>query len=202
MSQSFKIGDFSIHKIVEEERPFYDIKTYFPSLTDEVLAANRDWLQACGAIDAQGQIVLCMQCYLVRTPRHTILVDSCIGNDKNLPHRPQWHRMNRPNFHNALAAAGVTVAGWNGSGASANQLSVPYGVAVDGAGNVFVAAPGIEAGSNPLESAPELHGVINVLLLGGDAGKNRWGLRPDSISVANINLDTVYFKNNSVTRIN
>ncbi len=105
----FKVGDFTIHKIVEEERPFYDIKTYFPTLTDEVLAEHRDWLQACGAIDAQGQIVLCMQCYVVRTPQHTILVDSCIGNDKNLPHRPQWNRMNRPNFHNALAAAGVSV---------------------------------------------------------------------------------------------
>jgi LCP family protein required for cell wall assembly len=31
---------------------------------------------------------------------------------------------------------------------------------------------------------------VNILLLGGDAGKNRWGLRPDSISVANIDLDT------------
>lgn len=109
MSTGFKVGDFTIHRIVEEERPFYDIKTYFPTLTDDVLAQNRDWLQDCGAIDAQGQIVLCMQCFVVRTPRHTILVDSCLGNDKNLPHRPQWHRMNRPNFHHSLAAAGVGV---------------------------------------------------------------------------------------------
>lgn len=35
-----------------------------------------------------------------------------------------------------------------------------------------------------------LSGRINVLLLGGDAGQNRWGLRPDSISVANIDLAT------------
>ncbi|MGZ5417333.1 MAG: LCP family protein [Nocardioides sp.] len=34
------------------------------------------------------------------------------------------------------------------------------------------------------------HGRYNVLLLGGDSGVDRWGLRPDSISVASIDQDT------------
>jgi LCP family protein required for cell wall assembly len=34
------------------------------------------------------------------------------------------------------------------------------------------------------------HGRYNVLLLGGDSGKDRWGLRPDSITVASIDADT------------
>lgn len=34
------------------------------------------------------------------------------------------------------------------------------------------------------------HGRYNVLLLGGDAGAGRWGLRPDSITVASIDEDT------------
>ena len=33
-------------------------------------------------------------------------------------------------------------------------------------------------------------GRYNVLLLGGDSGKTRWGLRPDSITVASIDADT------------
>ena len=33
-------------------------------------------------------------------------------------------------------------------------------------------------------------GRYNVLLLGGDSGADRWGLRPDSISVASIDADT------------
>ena len=33
-------------------------------------------------------------------------------------------------------------------------------------------------------------GRYNVLLLGGDSGADRWGLRPDSISVASIDSDT------------
>jgi len=34
------------------------------------------------------------------------------------------------------------------------------------------------------------HGRYNVLLLGGDAGAGRWGLRPDSLTVASIDADT------------
>lgn len=34
------------------------------------------------------------------------------------------------------------------------------------------------------------HGRYNVLLLGGDSGADRWGLRPDSLSVASIDQET------------
>ena len=34
------------------------------------------------------------------------------------------------------------------------------------------------------------HGRYNVLLLGGDSGADRWGLRPDSLTVASIDKDT------------
>jgi len=34
------------------------------------------------------------------------------------------------------------------------------------------------------------HGRFNILLLGGDSGADRWGLRPDSITIASIDADT------------
>jgi polyisoprenyl-teichoic acid--peptidoglycan teichoic acid transferase len=34
------------------------------------------------------------------------------------------------------------------------------------------------------------HGRYNILLLGGDSGRDRWGLRPDSITVASVDEDT------------
>jgi len=43
-------------------------------------------------------------------------------------------------------------------------------------------------GDGPTHDAS--HGRYNVLLLGGDAGAGRWGLRPDSITVASIDEDT------------
>ena len=40
------------------------------------------------------------------------------------------------------------------------------------------------------EATEATHGRYNVLLLGGDSGADRWGLRPDSISVASIDAET------------
>ncbi len=37
---------------------------------------------------------------------------------------------------------------------------------------------------------PATEGRYNILLLGGDSGKSRWGLRPDSINVASIDAAT------------
>ena len=44
--------------------------------------------------------------YLIRTERLTILVDACVGNDKERPVRPNWHRQNWPWMDN-LRAQGV-----------------------------------------------------------------------------------------------
>jgi len=40
------------------------------------------------------------------------------------------------------------------------------------------------------EKSEATDGRYNVLLLGGDSGKGRWGLRPDSLTVASIDADT------------
>ena len=45
----------------------------------------------------------------MHTPRHTILVDSCIGNDKVRPTRPEWNLKRDETFMRALAAAGFGV---------------------------------------------------------------------------------------------
>jgi hypothetical protein len=37
------------------------------------------------ALDRQDQIIVCIQSYVVRTAHHTILVDTCVGNDKSRP---------------------------------------------------------------------------------------------------------------------
>ena len=60
-------------------------------------------------------------------------------------------------------------------------------------GSLFVDANSLANSGDPLAPGADqrqLTGRINVLLLGGDAGVNRWGLRPDSISIANIDFET------------
>jgi hypothetical protein len=45
----------------------------------------------------------------VKTPHHTILVDSCIGNDKPRPKRPKWNMKTDDTYMRGLAAAGFSV---------------------------------------------------------------------------------------------
>ena len=78
-------------------------------MSKETLDENLSWLAPGGYDSASGNVVLCYQSYVVKTPHHNILVDSCIGNDKNFPHRPTWNKKNDPNWMNALKAAGLGV---------------------------------------------------------------------------------------------
>jgi glyoxylase-like metal-dependent hydrolase (beta-lactamase superfamily II) len=80
-----------------------------PGLTPDLLAENRTWMREAGAIDAQDVLILCFQSYIVKTPHHTILVDSCIGNDKPRPLRPKWNMKTDDTYARALAAAGFAV---------------------------------------------------------------------------------------------
>ena len=48
-----------------------------------------------------------MQSYLVRTSHHTILIDSCIGNDKERPTRSPWHLKTDDTYMRGLAAHGI-----------------------------------------------------------------------------------------------
>jgi glyoxylase-like metal-dependent hydrolase (beta-lactamase superfamily II) len=103
------LGPITIHRIVEQERvSFFDARKFFPTLTDEIVAEHRSWLVP-NFIDEAGNVVLCVQSYLVETPQHKILVDTCVGNDKERPGRPVWHRMKSEQYHRNLAAHGFRV---------------------------------------------------------------------------------------------
>jgi glyoxylase-like metal-dependent hydrolase (beta-lactamase superfamily II) len=108
MGNSFKVGDVTIHRIVEMECGFTPALEFLPNLTKELLDANRSWL-APSALDDNDLLVLCFQSYVVQTPRHTILVDSCVGNDKDRPARPLWHMKKDDAWMRGLAALGLTV---------------------------------------------------------------------------------------------
>ncbi len=78
------------------------------------------------------------------------------------------------------------------------------GFAILNAALVFLVAGGLFASASMISSQRDLmaavfagggdtsskNGRFNVLLMGGDAGKNRSGLRPDSIMIASIDADT------------
>lgn len=103
-------GDMTIHRIVEQQFPYMDALELLPGLTPELLAENRDWMVEGGALDPDtGRIVICVQSYVVRTPGRTVLIDSCVGNDKQRPTRPEWNMRGDDGYMRGLAAAGLRV---------------------------------------------------------------------------------------------
>ena len=107
MSLTFKAGGATIHRIVEMECGFTPALEFLPGLTKAVLDENRHWLQPT-AMDADDNLVLCFQAYVVQIGGHNILVDSCIGNDKDRAARPLWHHKKDTAFMDGLKRAGLT----------------------------------------------------------------------------------------------
>jgi glyoxylase-like metal-dependent hydrolase (beta-lactamase superfamily II) len=83
--------------------------TFFPTLTRELLEENLPWLRPNYIDPASGQLLLCIQSYIVRTPHHNILIDSCVGNHKPRANYPFWDGMTSDRYEKNLAATGLTV---------------------------------------------------------------------------------------------
>jgi glyoxylase-like metal-dependent hydrolase (beta-lactamase superfamily II) len=105
---TIEIGSATIHRIVEQEGPFFDAMQFFPTITRELLDENRGWLQP-RFLDARDQLMLCIQSYVVRTAHHTIMIDTCVGNHKPRPTRSFWNMMNSDRYEKNLAASGFGV---------------------------------------------------------------------------------------------
>ena len=102
-----KVGEFEISRVVESEVPFIEANVFLPDFTPDALEANRDWLCPATPMRRRGKLIFAFQSYVVRSPRHTILVDTCVGNDKPRPNRPSWHMQKWPYLAD-LGRAGVT----------------------------------------------------------------------------------------------
>src|SRR5215469_12973293 len=108
MTKPLALGDIAIHPVVEQQGAFFDALTFFPKLTKDLLDENQSWLQP-EFVDAQDRVVLCIQSFVVKTPRQNILIDACVGNHKPRPARPFWNMLNSDRFEKGLADTGLTV---------------------------------------------------------------------------------------------
>lgn len=108
MSSAMELGNIKIRRIVEQEGPFFPVHEFFPKFTPELMAQNSHWLQP-RFVDQNGMLVLCIQSYVIETPHHKILVDTCVGNHKPRPQRAFWDMMASDRYEKNLAAAGVAV---------------------------------------------------------------------------------------------
>jgi len=104
--QTLTIGDIRIDRVLEQEGPIFGLDFLLPDAPADLLDANADWLMPRYADPASRNLILSFHSLLVRTPNRTILVDACVGNDKERPARPPWHHASFPYLDN-LARHGV-----------------------------------------------------------------------------------------------
>lgn len=101
-----KIGDVEIWRVLEINGPFMSPEDLFPN--DGSQAREAIGKHAPDQLCANtGKLILPIQGFLLKTPKHTVLVDSCVGNDKDNGH-PDWNMRSDDRFMHSLAAAGVS----------------------------------------------------------------------------------------------
>ncbi len=105
MSQ-LHFGDVRGDRLIEEEGLGFDPNFFFPDSTEEGWAEERDWLVPNFLDRETGRMIRAIQSYVIRTDHHVILVDACVGNDKERPSTPNWTHMQTPWLAN-MAALGV-----------------------------------------------------------------------------------------------
>ena len=104
-----KIGEIEVWRILDIHVPFLTPAELFPNAGPDVAQIVEDHVPG-GLCAETGRLILPIQGFLLKTPSHVILVDSCVGNHKTLPNMPVWHQRNDNRFMSSLAAAGVDVA--------------------------------------------------------------------------------------------
>jgi glyoxylase-like metal-dependent hydrolase (beta-lactamase superfamily II) len=102
----FKIGSVVATRVEEMIDRSFEFRKFFPLATDDDIARNIDWMAPVHYEQASGHLLLSMHSWLVDTGAAKILIDTCIGNEKDRPGRPDWCNLNTP-FLERLAAAGA-----------------------------------------------------------------------------------------------
>jgi len=86
--RTLDFGGVTVDRVVETEGPSYHAGFIFPDATDDAVAGEKDWLLPHFLDPTSGRLLMSLHSYVIRTKLHTILVDSCIGNDKVRPSTP------------------------------------------------------------------------------------------------------------------
>src|SRR5258707_2287060 len=98
----WRIGAVTVSKIVELELGG-GTRFILPQATPETVQPIA-WLRP-NFVDENGKVRMAVQALVVETPTRRIIVDTCLGNDKENRPIPRWNKLQGP-FLADLAAAG------------------------------------------------------------------------------------------------
>ncbi len=102
--RTLTLGRWSVAAVVETAGPTRPT-WLLPAATPEALAPHRGWL-APHFLDADGRLLQSVHAFVAKSPDLTVVVDTCIGNDKDRGGRRPFHML-RTGFLDSLRAVGV-----------------------------------------------------------------------------------------------
>lgn len=105
-SVTVQLGQATVTRVTESYGPGFAPDFLYPDWTPAMLEEHRNWMVPNTFDEAQGKFIASVHTWVVRTPHHTILIDTCAGNDKERPTLPRFHRLTT-DFMSRLAAADV-----------------------------------------------------------------------------------------------
>ncbi len=106
LTKTFKIGTAAVTRIDEIPLPNVVPSILYPDLEARALEEYGRFLTD-GSYDRNaGRLTESIHTWLVRFSGYTILIDTGVGNGKNLPATPQFHHLDLP-YLDRLLAAGV-----------------------------------------------------------------------------------------------
>lgn len=105
---TFFIGDVRVDVIADIERFSLPAKRLLPESRLGEVEQHRALLSPDHVDFEADAILLGVQALLVRVPGLSILVDTCVGEDKPRPARPEWHERRASGFLEQLHALGIS----------------------------------------------------------------------------------------------
>src|SRR5690606_10050952 len=102
LMRTLTIGDVTITSIIERDGPWRRPEDMLPAYDPELGRRHLETLEPEMFDFASGKMVMTYQTFVVRTPRHVVLIDTCTGEDKGYP--PPFDFPKKPWLDNFKAA--------------------------------------------------------------------------------------------------
>lgn len=97
---AIRLGDVTVTSVVGIGRSSFPTASMLPDSTPEAVATHYSWLKPHFFDETVGDLGSCIQTYIVRTPRHTVVIDTDPGRALSAAglHCPRggWHPLHPP----------------------------------------------------------------------------------------------------------
>src|SRR6516162_8872168 len=103
----FRVGDLAVDVLVDIDRFELPIAQFLPEAEPGQAESARSLLEPDHVDLERGMLILAIQTFVLHSAGRTVLVDTCVGEAKERPLLPAFHRRRQSRFLDRLTQAGI-----------------------------------------------------------------------------------------------